>query len=411
MRSAIVLVIDRLGAGFLGPYGNTWLDTREFNRLASQSLVCESVLADSPDLALAYRAWWTGRHALEPAVNSHAALPQAARELGLATVLVTDERQVAELPDAAQFAETVVLSPEPASRAADEFDQTGIGQLFLAAIEQLRHIGKPALVWIHCRGMAGPWDAPRALREQFADEDDPTPPNFVEPPRRTYDGSDPDELLGYVHAFAGQVALVDACLGSLLDALDESPPTQSSLTGETLLAVTSPRGYPLGEHGDIGSAHRLYGELLNVPLIIRWPCGIGALMRTQRLVQPCDLAATLCDWLNLPPLPENGFARSQLPIAGGQDLPPRELALAIGPVQRAIRSPAWLLHTATVDDEAHSKLYAKPDDRWEVNEVASRCGEVVELLAAAAGEFEVRAAAGTLAEMPKLADILTDTRR
>ena len=31
--------IDRLGAGWLGPYGNTWLDTPNFNRLAAQSLL------------------------------------------------------------------------------------------------------------------------------------------------------------------------------------------------------------------------------------------------------------------------------------------------------------------------------------------------------------------------------------
>ena len=72
--------------------------------------------------------------------------------------------------------------------------------------------------------MAGPWDAPLALRQQFADEDDPEPPEFVEPPDRVLpDDFDPDELLGITHAYAGQVALVDLCLGMLLDAIDESP--------------------------------------------------------------------------------------------------------------------------------------------------------------------------------------------
>ena len=33
------------------------------------------------------------------------------------------------------------------------------------------------------------------------------------------------------------------------------------------------------------------------------------------------------------------------------------------------------------------RLYAKPDDRWEVNDVANRCPGVVEELQAAADDF------------------------
>lgn len=406
MRSAIILVIDRLGAGYLGPYGNTWLPTREFNRLASQSLLCETVLADSPDPALAYRAWWTGRHAREPSPTPQFLLPQAARDAGLTTVLITDEPLVAESPDAAAFAQRIVLPAHSVTLAAGELDQTGLGKLFLAAIDALRRVDEPALVWIHSRGMAGPWDAPLALRQQFAEEDDPVAPDFVDPPRIRYDGSNPDELLGYVHAYAGQVSLADACLGALLDAIEEAP-----WADRTLLAVTSPRGYPLGEHGDVGSIHSLYGESLHVPLLLRLPGGAAALARTQRLVQPCDLAATLRDWLQLAPPPAGGFAHSLLPIARGDDLPPRDLVEASGGSTCVLRTPAWFLHSAQVDEEVYRKLYAKPDDRWEVNEVASRCGEVVELLAAAIGEFSQRAAAGTLAQMPPLAEILTDMRR
>ena len=47
----VVFVIDRLGASWLGPYGNTWLETPHFNRLAAESLVCETAIADSSDLA------------------------------------------------------------------------------------------------------------------------------------------------------------------------------------------------------------------------------------------------------------------------------------------------------------------------------------------------------------------------
>ena len=57
-RRAIVIVFDRLGAGYLGPYGNTWLDTPAFNQLASESMVLEHAIADSVHLATLYERLW-----------------------------------------------------------------------------------------------------------------------------------------------------------------------------------------------------------------------------------------------------------------------------------------------------------------------------------------------------------------
>jgi len=258
---------------------------------------------------------------------------------------------------------------------------------------------------VHSRGMAGPWDAPTAMRQQFADEDDPEPPDFVEPPDRVLPADfDPDELLGIVHAYAGQVALIDLCLGMLLDAIEESPQLR-----DALLVVTSPRGYPLGEHRRIGGDD-LYGELLHLPLFVRVP-GCQESIRCQQLTQPSDLYATLAQWLELPADNEPASARSLLPVLLGETRPTQSLALAKSSNQRAIRSPAWFLRESIVEGQTRRELFAKPDDRWEVNEVASRCGDVAEQLAAAADQFEQAAATGTLASLAPLAEILTDSRR
>ncbi|HMC09648.1 MAG TPA: hypothetical protein VKH44_00100, partial [Pirellulaceae bacterium] len=89
--SAVVLAIDRLGAGWLGPYGNTWLETPNFNRLAASSVLCETVVAESPDLSASYRSCWTGRHALEPSSEAWPLLHELAAKAGFSTALVTDE--------------------------------------------------------------------------------------------------------------------------------------------------------------------------------------------------------------------------------------------------------------------------------------------------------------------------------
>jgi hypothetical protein len=155
----------------------------------------------------------------------------------------------------------------------------------------------------------------------------------------------------------------------------------------------------------------LFGELVHVPLLVRAPGEQNNALRLQSLVQPPDLFATLAQWLKLASVSPAMFAQSLLPAIRGEALAPRQLAYATGPAQRLLRSLAWQLRETIVDDEIYRQLYAKPDDRWEANEVAARCGEVVELLAATGDAFRQSAAAGTLAEFAPLASVLVDTRR
>ena len=71
--------------------------------------------------------------------------------------------------------------------------------------------------------------------------------------------------------------------------------------------------------------------------------------------------------------------------------------------QRAIRTPAWYLRQV---DGGTAELYAKPDDRWEVNDVATRCGAEAESLAQALDETLAAARSGTLDRLPPLDDSL-----
>ncbi len=66
--------------------------------------------------------------------------------------------------------------------------------------------------------------------------------------------------------------------------------------------MLSARSFPLGEHGRVGQCDEaLYNELVQAPLVLRLPDGSGALGRSQALVQPANLAATLLDlWGVLP---------------------------------------------------------------------------------------------------------------
>jgi len=359
-RNAIVLVLDRLGAGFLGPYGNTWLDTPAFNRFASQSHLFEFCLTHSPDLGEVYKAWWEESKLTTQLANA-----------GVQATLVTDEPTVANLPAAAEFAEQVTIPLSGNHVEAESLEDCQLASFFATAIERIGVSGPNSLLWLHAQAMHGDWDAPYEFRQALADEDDPDPPTTIEPPHlKLAPNYDPDITLGLQQAYGAQVTVLDACLGVLLDYLQSAP-----LEGETLLCITSPRGYPLGEHLSVGG-EELFGELLQTPLMIRTPdTTVG--YRDLTLTCISDLSATLQSWFGLS---NEKSEQTEGEQSEGRNLlareNPPEALIAEHNGQRSIRTAEWFLH-----DGEEQKLYAKPDDRWEVNNVADRCPlEVEELL-------------------------------
>ncbi|MEO8497494.1 MAG: sulfatase-like hydrolase/transferase [Planctomycetota bacterium] len=381
LRNAIVVVIDRLGAGFLGPYGNTWIETPAVNELASEGVLFENVIADSNDLTLLYRSYWSGVHAVCQQDRPECSLARLVERGGCHATLITDDESLLRHPLAEDFGEQVAFAQSPADRLAASIEETCFAQLTLAAVEWLADATEPGLLWLHSRGMNGPWDAPAELAERFREEDDPDAYSELVPPEiELEDEHDPDDILRIMHAYAAQVSVIDACLGSLLDAIAQHP-----LRDETLLIVTSPRGYPLGEHGRIGAgAGDLFGETLNVPLLIRLPDREAACMRLDSLAQPTDLYATLATWFGVNNESPSSTGHDLLELSKDERAWIREAAFSVGNGERAVRTPAWSLH---LDGDQGKLLYAKPDDHWETNEVADRCGEVPDQLAALIGDF------------------------
>ncbi len=402
-RNIVVLAIDRLGAGYLGPYGATWLDTPAFNHLASQSLLIEHALSDSPELARVYRSLWTGRHAAnhdEPA----APLAKIFSAAGYQTSLLTDDAEVANSPLAVDFQRRFEPLPGAASSTAADVADTQLARMFDTAIEMFSEASSPFLLWVHLQAMQGPWDAPWELRAQWADEEDPSPPEFVDPPLRRLPATyDPDEVLGVIHAYAGQVAVLDRCLGWFLQAFESS-----SRALDTLLVVTAPRGYPLGEHHRIGPVNNaLHGELLHIPLLLRFPAGLDNAFRAQAIAQPADVFATLTDWAQVTNAPTGIWGQSLMRLTEDEEWR-RDRAVAVYGDERSLRTPAWFLRRpATTDDSSEPvELYVKPDDRWEANEVSDRLPEIVEAMLATLDDFERAAQAGDPALLTPLAEEL-----
>jgi hypothetical protein len=407
-KNIVCLVIDRLHSGFIGAYGNTWIATPHLDHLAAESFLFDRAVIDSPRLESLYRAYWQGWHALASPTrgyddrSSELNLLRQLATAGYFTVLMSDDPSIGDLPCGGDFQEQDRLDSSTSDEVAASVDETQLARFFAAAIERLAGMRSPFCLWLHTGSLGRTWDAPLEFREQYADEDDPRPPQTASIPSRLLSRDyDPDELLGIVYSYAGQISLLDLCVGSLVEALAESP-----FADDTLLVVLSARGISLGEHRRIGPVgDSLYGEVTQIPWFLRFPAGVGQSSRTQALVQPADLCATLAEWCRLPGAerPTFGAGRSLMPLVQGTSETLRDRACAIMlPNERAIATPAWYMRVGVpplggalppkggtpTDEHPRCELFVKPDDRFEVNEVADRCPDCVAQLQEAFAQFQ-----------------------
>ncbi len=385
-RHAICLVVDGLRASALGAYGNTTSPTPQLDTLASRSAVVEWFLADSPHLDRFCRSVWQGSHAARQEIPAgQSSVLETLKQDGVELRLVTDEPCLTQQPEFNQFEQVEIVEPtaeQPAERIAD----TAMAHFCTAAVEKLelwQADGAGSLSWVHMRGLFGPWDAPSALRAEILDEEDPPAAEFLDPPGALRDVVDPDVLLVHRAAYAAQMAVADACLGALCCAIDEIMADR-----ETLVMLLGSRGFALGEHGSIGGdCCELFGERLHLPWLLHVCDDQTPRPRLTGLAQPADVGATLLDWFGLQPDGHPCDGQSVLPQLKSGTCTMRELAVAEGDqCEQAVRTPAWLLRQDGSGDQR--QLFAKADDRWECNDVAALCPEVVDRLCAALADFE-----------------------
>jgi len=101
----------------------------------------------------------------------------------------------------------------------------------------------------------------------------------------------------YIGAYYALVTEIDHCVGEILNTLDEA-----GLTEETIVIYTSDHGDFVGNHGMVEKAaagQNVYEDILNIPLIIRFPGKTKKGKRTAELVTLADVLPTLIEMLDL----------------------------------------------------------------------------------------------------------------
>ncbi len=99
--------------------------------------------------------------------------------------------------------------------------------------------------------------------------------------------SDKEASLGRAYYYT-LIQLIDQEIGKILDCLEEK-----NLSDNTIVVFTTDHGELLGDHGLWLKGPFLYEELINIPMIIKWPQGFSSGLKTDALFSAADLVPTI----------------------------------------------------------------------------------------------------------------------
>jgi arylsulfatase A-like enzyme len=227
--NVIVVVCNSLHLGFLGAYGNAWIETPNLDRLAAEGVVFDHHFPENLTTLPTRRSWWTGRYGFADADQGWTALradelilPDMLWNKGVRTALISDVPLIREAgmgygrgfddviwvrgqgydplvpaDDPRIKVKEVRLEEEPGLRLPEDDDpnqglwrtrweqflrnravlrtdveeNTGVARTVRSAIDWLERRGgesDPFLLWLDLFSPHGPWDAPEPYRDQYA---------------------------------------------------------------------------------------------------------------------------------------------------------------------------------------------------------------------------------------------------
>lgn len=117
--------------------------------------------------------------------------------------------------------------------------------------------------------------------------------------------------------YDGEIQYLDQKLGELLSELE-----RRGMARNLLVALTADHGEEFLEHGDWEHSKTLYREVLEIPLILRWPERLPSNRVLDDPVELVDVPATLVDLLAAA-RPQQWAGHSLVPLIKGQLLPPK----------------------------------------------------------------------------------------
>lgn len=323
--NVVLISIDSLRADHLGVYGYERGTSPNIDALAAEGVVFENTMSSS--------SWTLPAHAsMLSSLNARVhGLIQDGRQLTDAATLVSEVFQRNGWRTAALVSAPYLSHQFGFDQGFDVYDDETISfanhrrshsgttsaELHARALELLDGFdADPFFLFLHYWDVHYDYDPPPPYDTMF----DPDYEGDVD--ARGYERSqtvrhdmDPRDLQHVVALYDGEIALVDAYLGRLFEALKAK-----GVWDETMVVVTADHGDEFFEHGRKGHRKTLYRETLQVPLIIKFPSARWEGQQVAAISGLVDIAPTMLEVAGLEALPESN-GRSLVPELTG-DAPP-----------------------------------------------------------------------------------------
>ena len=190
--------------------------------------------------------------------------------------------------------------------------------------------------------------------------------------------------------YDGSIRAADAEIGRVLEKLSEL-----GLEEDTLVVFLSDHGEEFLDHGGHFHEENVYGELTNVPLVMRWPRRIAAETVIEDTVEIVDVVPTILDLVGLP-VPEKMQGESLkallMPLSGERWTPKPAITEwtrrtdqrdeEMVDARSIILDGYKLIHNfERPDGFPEYELYDHAKDPLDQNDIASDHAEIVERLA------------------------------
>jgi len=361
--SVLLVTLDTTRADRLGCYGADLATTPNLDAVARKGVRFDEAISPAPLTLPSHASLMTGRVPRRHGVRNNAlfrlsdepeVLAEALRRHGYHTAAFVSSAVLDRITGIDRGFEHYDDTVRVGSRQAFNYEERAASQTTDAALGHLDDLEEPFFLWVHYFDPHLPYVPPPPFDERFPD--------------RPYDG---------------EIAFMDDQVGRLLKAV-------RARTESLLVVVAGDHGESLGEHGEDAHGIFVYQATQRVPLIVAGP-GVPRGKVVDRQVGLVDVAPTVLDLLDLPPLPDTD-GRSAVSLLRGKKVDPRgyemesffpSYAYGWSPLRGLVRegykyvdAPRGELYRLPADPGETKNLFADEADR--ASALAEALGALVE---------------------------------
>jgi arylsulfatase A-like enzyme len=303
--NVLIIAVDTLRPDHLGCYGYDRHTSPNVDELARSGVLFENAISQAPWTLPSFASVFTSLYPTQHGATGAETMMRAEFPT-LASILNDHGYKTGAVVNAPVLRSDYGLNrgfqfySEPSTRIerpADEVTRDALDYL-----DGLDH--KPFLAFIHYFDPHFPYAPPRpydnlydpdyqgALGSSFnLDYFTSKSASTVREEIKAFDKADRSHIISL---YDGEIAFTDSAIGVLLDGLAER-----RLDQNTLVVFLSDHGEEFFDHGGLDHGHSLYGELIHVPLIRRFPDATGKAMRLAQHVRLVDVTPTILDYLGI----------------------------------------------------------------------------------------------------------------